>query len=237
MSKKQEKKEWINFLIRIALLIIVIVIYLYKFYVYDGESYYSKKEDSIIIHKSWESYNLLEKVDKFYHLGKICFDGLESSDFEKLANIDYNIDSIYVTNTNFEDLSFMKKFKGIGYLHMVGGDVTIVEPVSTPVKTWSFYESNVKGLNYLSSTTDLSELNFNETNVEGAIKDHILYDSSVFAEFDTVKVLSLERCKIEDISGVLEMEALKKIEVDDENITDEQIDKLEEKGIIVKLNY
>ena len=87
----------------------------------------------------------------------------------------------------------------------MGDDVTIVEPVSTPVKTWCFYKSNIKNLNYLSSTPDLSVLKVDETNVEGAIKNCVLYERSVFAEFDTVEELSLDNCKIEDVSGILEI--------------------------------
>lgn len=88
----------------------------------------------------------------------------------------------------------------------VDSEVTITEPVTTPINGYRIAgESYLNGFNYLSFTPGLTEVYIDEANMEGVIKNCVLYDSSVFAEFDTVEELSLDNCKIEDVSGILEI--------------------------------
>ena len=64
--------------------------------------------------------------------------------------------------------------------------------------------------------------------------EYVLKDSSVFADFDTVVNLNLDNIVVEDISGFLEMDALRSIGgLRKNSLSDEQAAELEAHGIKV----
>lgn len=60
---------------------------------------------------------------------------------------------------------------------------------------------------------------------------YIMKDSLVFASFDYVEELRIFVDKIEDISGILEMDSLKVFEIDKGTISEDDKKLLEDKGI------
>lgn len=197
---------------------------------------FDRSDTSLQIKKDSSSYSLLDNLDEFHKLEYVSFINLDSSDFEKLSNINRDDIWVVIKYSNLKDTSFLKKFKSIGSLLFVDSEVTITEPVTTPINEYRIAgETYLNGFNYLSSTPGLTEVYIDEANMEGVIKNCVLYDSSVFAEFDTVEVLSLHKCKVKDVSGILEMEALKKIYVDKRKITEGLVEELKEKGIEVEI--
>ena len=62
---------------------------------------------------------------------------------------------------------------------------------------------------------------------------YIMKDSSIFRTFDYVEELSISVDKIEDISGILEMDSLKEFEIDKGTISEDDKKLLEDKGISV----
>jgi len=63
--------------------------------------------------------------------------------------------------------------------------------------------------------------------------EYVMKDSSIFESFDYIEELRIFVDKIEDISGILEMDSLKKFEVDKGTISEDDKKLLEDKGISV----
>ena len=58
-------------------------------------------------------------------------------------------------------------------------------------------------------------------------------DSKFLSSFDNVTELAIYIDRIEDVSGICEMDSLKNLTVSEGSISDEAIDQLDEKGIKV----
>ena len=103
--------------------------------------------------------------------------------------------------------------------------------------------SDISDLEALSECPALRYLDISRTSCGEQLKSSVnaqthaeiwhLRDSSIFADLDTVRDLTLLRTEILDITGLLDMDALEQLHVDAGCISDAYKDALKEKGVLV----
>ncbi|MCM1508611.1 MAG: hypothetical protein NC177_15990 [Ruminococcus flavefaciens] len=103
-----------------------------------------------------------------------------------------------------------------------------------------FYNSSAVNIESLSECQSLKILGICYSTVDNCIviEDgrYTMKDSSVFASFDSVEELTIWVKKIEDISGILEMDSLNEFSVVKDSISEDDVKLLEDKGISVMEN-
>lgn len=163
------------------------------------------------------SENSIAKFKNFHNLNDLTiqFSELSSSDCEKISTFD-NLDKLFTYYTNID----FKLFNN--------------DKVSNIVLCYG----EIINLKVLSECSSLKNLIIGYSTVSDnciIVEDdkYIMKDSSVFASFDYVEKLRIDVDKIEDISGILEMDSLKEFTVKKGAISEDDKKLLEDKGISV----
>lgn len=155
------------------------------------------------------SENTISKFRNFHNLNDLMImsSDISSADCEKISKFD-NLKELTVFRTDID-------FKGFN---------------SDSVTSIVFIMSIVKNFEELAECKSLKHIVIGDL----AISDNdITKDSSIFASFDYVEELHLNTGKIEDVSGFLEMDSLKVLEVDKGAVSEDDKKLLEDKGISV----
>ncbi len=163
------------------------------------------------------SKNSVSRFINFHNLNDLTLSICEisSSDSEKISNFD-----------NLRDLATFRTaidFKGFN---------------NDTVSCIRMLDSKIKNLESLSECQSLKKIIISGSTVSNnciVVEDnkYVMKDSSVFSSFDYVEELWLNIGKIEDISGILEMDSLKELKVNEEAISEDDKKLLEDKGIPV----
>lgn len=161
--------------------------------------------------------NSISKLKDFHNLNDltISFSEMSSLDSEKISHFD-NLKNlaIYITTIDF------KKFNSstISQITLGGNKITNFKSLS---RCHALYSLAIEH-STISDNCIISENN-----------KYVMKDSSVFASFDSVEKLNIFVDKIEDISGILEMESLKEFKVDKMTLSEDDKKSLEDKGISI----
>jgi len=159
--------------------------------------------------------NSISKFINFHNLNDlmIMHSDISSSDSEKISMFD-NLKDLTIANDTTVD------FKGFN---------------NDTVSHISFFESEIKNFKALSECPSLKGIVIYYSTVSDNCIDnnYVMKDSSVFASFDYIEKLSIDVGKIEDISGILEMDSLKEFKVDKGTISEDDKKLLEDKGVSV----
>lgn len=161
--------------------------------------------------------NSISKLRNFHNLNNfsLTFSDISSLDSEKISNFD-NLKNFYTYCTNID----LKGFSNDSVSHIVLGCGEI---------------ANLESLSECLSLKKLIIWNLTVSNNCIVVEDnkYVMKDSSIFSSFDYVEELWLSIDKIEDISGILEMDSLKEFKVNEEAISEDDKKLLEDKGISV----
>ena len=97
--------------------------------------------------------------------------------------------------------------------------------------------SDVKNFDSLAGCLSLRSISLSDTVVDDNIINsdgsYVMKDSKFLSSFDNVTELAIYIDRIEDVSGICEMDSLKNLTVSEGSISDEAIHQLDEKGIKV----
>lgn len=164
-------------------------------------------------------YNLISKFRNFKNLNTmhLVYGVISSMDFEKISTFN-NLKKV---------TSYMSAIDFKGFCNK---NVTSI----------SLHQSTIKNLEALAECKSLKNLTIYDSTVYDnyIIKEnnnYILKGSSIFMSFDYVENLYIGVDKIEDISGILEMDSLEIFHVNKDSISEEDVKLLEDKG--VKVTY
>ena len=128
------------------------------------------------------------------------------------------------------DCEKISKFDNLKEFTVFRTDIDFKGFNSDSVSSIVFIMSTVKNFEELSECKSLKIISISAS----AISDNdITKDSSIFASFDYVEELHLNTGKIEDVSGFLEMDSLKELDVYKGSLSEENIKLLEDNGISV----
>ena len=160
--------------------------------------------ESMFLHHAPE--NSISKLKDFHNLKDLMILGsdISSADCEKISQFDKLEELIFSTTT--------VDFKGFK---------------SDTLSSIGFASGTFKNFEVLAECKSLKRM------IIGPYHTNIMEDISVFAYFDYVESLSLSIDKIEDISGILEMDSLKELKIDKGAISEDNVKLLEDKGISV----
>lgn len=171
--------------------------------------------EKLFITRAYE--NSVSKLKNFHSLNDltIAFSEISSSDSEKISYFD-----------NLKDLCIY-----ITTIDLKGFNNNIISSIIS-------ISSKIANLEALSECQSLKSLTISHSTVSDnciIVEDdkYIMKDSSVFASFDYTEELRIFLDKIEDISGILEMDSLKVFEIDKGTISEDDKKSLEDKGISV----
>ena len=161
--------------------------------------------------------NLISKFINFHNLNDLflLFCEISSSDSEKISTFD-NLKKldIFITTIDFKSFS------------------------NDTISFITLVESEINNLESLSKCKSLKNLTINSSTISNNCiilenNKYVMKDSSVFASFDYIEELWISVDKIEDISGILEMDSLKEFKIDKGTLSEGDKKLLEDKGISV----
>ena len=163
------------------------------------------KENTISQLKDFPNLRYLETLCSY--ISRADIEKINAFNLEKLF-----IDSCY--NVDFEDFNN----DTISYIGLFFCDIKNFEVLAECKSLKSIYIACSTISDYI---------------IEEPFRNYVLKDSSIFADFDYIEELDLYINKIEDVSGILEMDSLKTLKVKKEAISEDNVKLLEDKGVTV----
>ncbi len=191
---------------------------------------------------------------------KISVYSLNDSDIKNI-NKCTEIEKMVLADVSENSFTKFKNFPNLNYLMIMSSELSSVdsEKISTfdNLKNWIIDSSTVdfkgfnndsvsciivgwskiKNLNALSECQSLKSITIGSVLYDNYIvfenKEYVMKDSSFLTSFDCVEELRIFEDKIEDISGILEMDSLKVLEIDKGTISEDDRKLLEDKGISI----
>ncbi|MDE6672611.1 MAG: hypothetical protein K2K16_10500 [Ruminococcus sp.] len=156
------------------------------------------------------SDNIISKLNDFHNLKYLTImnSDISSADCEKISQFD-NLQSLEIHNADVD-------FKGFN------------SDTISYIELWGYIKA--KNFEVLSECESLKNILVWSSEIHD---NNIIEDISVFTDFDYIESLSLSIDRIEDISGILEMDSLKTLEVKKDAISEDNVKLLEDKGVTV----
>lgn len=170
-----------------------------------------------IMYLSGANKNAISKFTDFHNIKFLLLmqSEINSLDCEKLNKFT-SLDNLEIASYSIIDF---KKF--------INPSVTVID----------VFNSDLENIESLSKCKSLKSLTLNNTTYNSYIivenSKYILSDSDSFSSLDNLTYLSIIVDKIEDISGILEMDSLETFCVNRNSISEEDVKSLENKGITV----
>ena len=192
-------------------------------------------------------YVVLDKVYK-KDVDTLLISDVTDDYIEKMYRLK-NLSVLDILNSeiNSSNLNNLLKLPKLNELDFVNSDIDFAGAESGSPKTVNLCLSKISNFKDLANCSSLVELKISAITANNMFiteekefpkKDYILADSSDFAIFDQIEKLSIWNTKIEDISGLTEMDSLKTLKVTTGFISEEYTKELEEKGItVIEENY
>lgn len=185
---------------------------------------------------------MLENLPELTNLKRLIISGgVKRSNFTLSDEYEYNFSSIENLEISFfADIDFnsLKHFKNLKKLNVYANcplpDMDCMSELQ--------YLENAKFHFYLEETDlfDISGLK-NNKNLKSLDlcnyyeEEFILKNTDCFSELSSVEELKIENISFENIDGLLKMKSLKKLNIDDDCLTEEQIKELQSRGINVEI--
>ena len=219
------------------LIFICVKIYSNIFYVKIGSITYKKDIKDLSVYSLNDSD--IKKINKCNEIERMFLSDVSENSVSKLKNF-HNLKhfSIFFSKISSSDLEKISKFDNLEEFSIGYSDsnVDFKGFNSDSVSCIRMGNEKIKNLNALSECQSLKSITIGSILYDNYIvfenNKYVMKDSSVFSSFDGVEELRIFM-NIEDVSGFLEMDSLKKLEVDKGTISDENIKLLEDNGISV----
>ena len=151
--------------------------------------------------------------------------------------------------TSVKEPADIKALENAGTLHFLVARFDFDGFGSDKIKDLSFQSCCIDNFNGHGALPNLEELTFYNCYFDredfsfGLMMDksddtQTIADTNAFAALDSVKRLCFDRIIFEDISGFLDMDSLEEIKISSDELSEENIEKLEKAGIkVIKLSY
>ncbi len=237
-SNLSKHKRYIIIVMVAIALVILWCIYMFQTrYVFMGQKIYEKDTLSIEIDCREKKYSkYLKKVNQFTKIETLSIEYYDQDNYIQHISSNKTLKDLLIYFSDVEDASFINTMSNIKLLHCLETDIDFSKISSKYINTIELISCNIKNLDMLKNCSSLRKLELYKGSYEGMqkIKDkYVLQDSSIFSEFDTISDLCIHDLEIQDISGFLNMESLKQINVSENSMTQDQISILESAGVQV----
>ena len=154
------------------------------------------------------------------------------ADFKKLSRM-----TLILSSVNSFDSIKMSTFSSLQKLYIYSTDIDLEGFNNSNLSCVKILNSDVKNFYSLAGCLSLRSISLLDTIVDDNIINsdgsYVMKDSKFLSSFDNVTELAIYIDRIEDVSGICEMDSLKSLTVSEGSISDEAINQLNEKGIKV----
>lgn len=145
---------------------------------------------------------------------------------------------VYYSTLHSIGIRNINSFNNLQTLTIIGSDIDFKYFNNKIVSAVNLYDCVIKSLNSLEKCNSLTNVGIMapivaDEYIVNENSEYVLKDSSIFTSWNTVQVLGLSIDKIEDISGILEMDSLNEFKVNKNSISEEDVKSLENKGVTV----
>lgn len=146
--------------------------------------------------------------------------------------------SLYYSKISNTDCKKISSFNNLNYLKIYSSTVNLNQLNNNTLFFIGLMDNDIINLKSLSECCSLKKLVIIDSTVSDNCivtenNNYVMKNSSVFSYFDCVENLTLYVGKIEDISGILDMESLKEFTVNKDSLSREDVKLLEDKGISI----
>lgn len=208
-------------------------------YVYMCGTFYKTDRSELDLDCDFKSCGDFRDLKFFPSLNCLSISRLRS-DKELLLPDMNDLEYIRFNNCDIKDTAFFNSLTGVKEIHILETKINLSDHLNNGINSMEFIFCDINNFDKISTCSNVEKLSvygceFTGTNKTGTF-DHEMQDSSVFSDFDNVKVLEIYATKINDISGFSDMQSLKEIHFRADDITDEQVTELENVGIKVYLH-
>lgn len=228
-------KRFINIITFV--IILSLIIFNINYVNIDGK-YYNKDTKEISVHSFND--NDIRKINRCTKIETIYIVGASKNSVSKFSNF-HNLSDLIIMRSNIssldsEKISTFQNLKDLFITYYTTIDFKGFK--NNTISSIKLFLSEITNLESLSKSSMLKHLSiFNSIISDNYIikedNKYIMKDSSVFASFDYIEELWISVDKIEDISGILEMDSLKEFKIDKGTLSEEDKKLLEDKGISV----
>ncbi|MCM1313860.1 MAG: hypothetical protein NC205_04330 [Prevotella sp.] len=182
----------------------------------------------------------IRQLNKCREIEELFITGTNEKSFSKLRNF-HNLSDLIIGHCEISssDCEKISQFDNLRELDTCSDTVIDFKGFNSDIVSCiRFLESKVINFKSLSECKSLKSITIGFATVCDnciVVEDnkYVMKDSSVFASFDYVEELRIFVDKIEDISGIIEMDSLKVLEVDKGTLSEDDKRLLEDKGISV----
>lgn len=208
-------------------------------FIYSGTSFYDidysvinelKNLKNLTIHnldrKDLTFFTPNNSIEQFWVL--FAYSGNNLNGIENLQSLKQ---LIIVSGINLSDISSLKNNKLIKELQISCSKVADISCLSCLTNLEKIYledNTQITDISCLNKLTNVKVLNISNTSVS---------DISVIKNMPLLEELDISKTKTTDISPIFEFENLKKLGIDEGMLTNEDLTKLREMGVKVKLSY
>lgn len=227
-------------IIAVAIISLIIgTVYFDTHYAVIGKKIY-KNDVKVIKFLDLDNNKNIREINKCLEIEELFITGTNEKSFSKLRNF-HNLSDLIIGHCEISssDCEKISQFDNLRELVICNDTVIDFKGFnSNTVSCITFILSKVINFEALSECKSLKSITIGFLTVCDnyiVIEDNkqIMKDSSVFSSFDYVEELRIFVDKIEDISGILEMDSLKVLEVDKGTLSKDDKRLLEDKGISV----
>lgn len=229
------KRFFVYFLTFLTVLFLIVIVYINSNFVFVSGNKYKINATTIKIDFLLKNEKTLKNISKLHNL---CSLELNKADSEILKSIP-QMDSITSLNLSFskvDDATVLNSMRNLEKIHMLESEIDVTNCSLKKVNSIDFVSCDITSLYCLNNLDSLRELSIFKCSGTELVKEDyefVLKDSSVFSEMENITKLSVKGYVIQDASGFANMKSLKYLYVDDEALTNEQVEKLKNAGIEV----
>ncbi len=231
-------------LVTAAVIIVAGILIFRDNYVYLHKGFEKRKEDKIHVHLDSAHINELNRCTDVKHLCSYLPSNEKLSQlitFEELEILEMHKPKYEISH---DGMNFINKQPELNKLCFFEAETNLNGINNNSIKEMLISLCSVKNFKSIENCGSLISLTIYKTKIDGCISfdeadnkeeenRYSLVDSSVFSSFDTIEELEFKEILLEDISGLLDMDSLKTFIIKECYISDENLKKLEDKGIKV----
>lgn len=186
---------------------------------------------------------MLENLPELQNLKKLAISGGgDGNNFTLSDEYEYNFSGIEDLNIEYctsIDCGALKHFKNLKKLYLQAVYLLADTECFSELQYLENAEIhlNFKGLDLFDASVLKNNKNLKSLTVEYYYhgEKYILKNTDGFSELASVEELKTENISFENIDGLLKMKSLKKLNIDDDCLTEEQVEELQSRGIDVEI--
>ena len=212
-------------------------VYFKSTHIYMNKNFYSKDEKEMWVFAEDKDFST-KKLNQFTELETLNVENVNDDTFEDFGDFKELSHIFFINSELYTSTSKLNSYEKLEYAQFDDSEVDLKGVCLPNLTDISFQNCNVYNISALKECAKLENISLEKTLVYDSIfrvdNKYVIKDSSVFADFDAVVNLDLDNIVVEDISGFLEMDALRSIGgLRKNSLSDEQAAELEAHGIKV----